>query len=123
MIAQGRGGRIIGLPPASLLHTRNSLRSGLFPYRCVLWHGQAGTGIIERLFCKQIRHPSVDSVRWCVRSSFFSGSGAIRVLTGFGLNPALEFGAHGITVNAYAPGPVKTPMCTFRHCPEPKTCS
>jgi NAD(P)-dependent dehydrogenase (short-subunit alcohol dehydrogenase family) len=27
----------------------------------------------------------------------------------------LEFGAHGITVNAYTPGPVKTPMCTLRH--------
>lgn len=29
----------------------------------------------------------------------------------FRIHSALEFGKHGITVNAYAPGPVKTPMC------------
>jgi NAD(P)-dependent dehydrogenase (short-subunit alcohol dehydrogenase family) len=27
--------------------------------------------------------------------------------------PALEFGKHGITVNAYAPGATDTAMCTF----------
>jgi NAD(P)-dependent dehydrogenase (short-subunit alcohol dehydrogenase family) len=45
--------------------------------------------------------------------------GAVRVLTDIVLciekNSALEFGAHGITVNAYAPGPVKSQMCTLIH--------
>ena len=37
------------------------------------------------------------------------------VAQAFRIRSALEFGSHGITVNAYAPGPVKTPMCTLRH--------
>jgi hypothetical protein len=97
MIAQGRGGRIIGLPPAVLPHAHNSLWSATFSHRRVLWHGQKGTGISERLLCKQIRYPSVDSVRWCVRSSFFPGSGAVRMLTrfafkfSFGIRPARDY--------------------------------
>ena len=66
MIAQGRGGRIIGLPPILLTHTRNSLRSATFSYRRVLWNRQTGTGIPKCLFCKQIRYPRVDSERRCV---------------------------------------------------------
>jgi hypothetical protein len=57
--------------------------SGTFSHRRVLWHGQKGTGISERLLCKQIRYPSVDSVRWCVGSPFFPGSGAVRMLKRF----------------------------------------
>ncbi|KZV61630.1 NAD(P)-binding protein [Peniophora sp. CONT] len=40
-------------------------------------------------------------------SAYSASKAAIRALTQCA---ALEFGAHGITVNAYAPGPVKTPM-------------
>jgi hypothetical protein len=66
MIAQGRGGRIIGLPSVFLPHTYNSLCPGTFSNRRVLWHWKTGTSISERLLCEQIRYPSVDSVRWCV---------------------------------------------------------
>lgn len=66
MIAQGRGGRIIGKPPVSLRLMHNSLRSGLISYRRMLGHGQAGTSVSERLLCEQIRYPGFDSVRWCV---------------------------------------------------------
>jgi len=40
-------------------------------------------------------------------SAYSASKFAIRGLT---QSAALEFGSHGITVNAYAPGPVKTPM-------------
>jgi len=40
-------------------------------------------------------------------SAYSASKFAIRGLT---QSAALEFGAHGITVNAYTPGPVKTPM-------------
>jgi len=40
-------------------------------------------------------------------SAYSASKFAIRGLT---QSAALEFGCHGITVNAYAPGPVKTPM-------------
>ena len=66
MIAQGRGGRIIGDPPilvsriVSLTRARN--------YRCMLRHGQARPSIPRRIFCQQIRHPGVDTMRWCVLS-------------------------------------------------------
>jgi hypothetical protein len=36
--------------------------------RRVLWLGQAGICIFERLFFEQIRHSRVDPVRWCVAS-------------------------------------------------------
>ncbi|KAI0285438.1 NAD(P)-binding protein [Russula aff. rugulosa BPL654] len=65
MIAQGRGGRIIGA--------------------C----SRAG------------KQASASS------SAYSASKFGIRALT---QTAALEFGAHGITVNAYAPGPVKTPM-------------
>ena len=67
MMAQGRGGRIIGKNrPSSLPLLRNLPRSGLLSYRRVFWHGQAGTSISQRLFSKQIWHPSFDSVCRCV---------------------------------------------------------
>jgi len=49
-----------------------------------------------------------------VRVISLPGSDAVRSLKRFRIRSALEFGQHGITVNAYAPGPVKTPMCTLR---------
>jgi hypothetical protein len=83
MIAQGRGGRIIGKQHVPLRIMGNSLRPGLIPYRCMLGHGQAGTGVSERLLCEQIRNQGFDSVRWCVRSTLFPGSGAVRMLKRF----------------------------------------
>jgi len=65
MIAQGRGGRIIGACSGT---------------------GKQGQASL---------------------SAYSASKFAIRGLT---QSAALEFGAHGITVNAYAPGPVKTPM-------------
>jgi len=64
MIAQGRGGRIIGEPSVPLPVLRCSLWLGHLPYRRMLWHRQTGTSIPERLFCEQIWHPRLDSVRW-----------------------------------------------------------
>ncbi|KAN0125875.1 Short-chain dehydrogenase/reductase [Russula decolorans] len=65
MIAQGRGGRIIGACSGT---------------------GKQGQASL---------------------SAYSASKFGIRALTQCA---ALEFGAHGITVNAYAPGPVKTPM-------------
>lgn len=65
MIAQGRGGRIIGACSGT---------------------GKQGQASL---------------------SAYSASKFGIRALT---QSAALEFGAHGITVNAYAPGPVKTPM-------------
>jgi len=64
MIAQGRGGRIIGMPSMPLPVLRCSLWPGQLSYRRMLWHGQTGTSIIERLFCEQILYPRLDSIRW-----------------------------------------------------------
>ncbi|KAI0292014.1 hypothetical protein BC826DRAFT_1186690 [Russula brevipes] len=86
MIEQGRGGRIIGKPPITFSIFASLILASHVFVRRMLRHRQAGTSIIERLFGKQF---------------------AIRGLT---QSAALEFGAHGITVNAYTPGPVKTPM-------------
>ena len=60
--------------------------------RRVLWFGKAGICNFDRLFFEQIRHPSVDPVRWCVASdpnlSSF-GSGAVRMmLKCFGSKPS-----------------------------------
>jgi len=65
MIAQGRGGRIIGACSGT---------------------GKQGQASL---------------------SAYSASKFGIRALTQCA---ALEFGGHGITVNAYAPGPVKTPM-------------
>ena len=93
MIAQGRGGRIIGLLPVFLPYTHNSLMVDTFSYRRVLWLGKTGICSFDRLFFEQIRHPSVDPVRWCVASdpnlSSF-GSCAVRMLKRFGSK--LSFG-------------------------------
>lgn len=90
MIAQGRGGRIIGKQPVPLQIMGNSLRPGLISYRCMLGDGQAGSSVAERLLRKQIWYPGFDSVCWCVRSTLFPGSGAIRMLRRFPVK--LSFG-------------------------------
>ncbi|KAI0001178.1 hypothetical protein BJV77DRAFT_938964 [Russula vinacea] len=69
MIAQGRGGRIIGACSGT---------------------GKQGQASL---------------------SAYSASKFGIRALTQCA---ALEFGGHRITVNSYAPGPVKTPMCTLR---------
>jgi|SRR6266851_1733894 len=66
MIAQGRGGRIIGKLTVSLLWF--ALLTLVWPlsYRRMLRHRQARTGFPERLLCEQIRYSSIDSVSRCV---------------------------------------------------------
>jgi hypothetical protein len=118
MIAQGRGGRIIGKLTVSLLWF--ALLTLVWPlsYRRMLRHRQARTGFPERLLCEQICYSSIDSVSRCV----YVPSTRFRCCShadAFTINLALEFGQHGITVNAYAAGPVKTPMCMLpRHLPK-----
>jgi hypothetical protein len=64
MIAQGRGGRIIGKPFRILACFALFGSVDQLPNRCMLRHGQAGTSFLERLLREQIRYKGLDSVRW-----------------------------------------------------------
>jgi NAD(P)-dependent dehydrogenase (short-subunit alcohol dehydrogenase family) len=122
MIAQGRGGRIIGLPPVLLPHIRIT-HYGLarFLTGACSGTGKQGQASLSAYSASKFGIRALTQCAGAFDHSFFPGSGAVRMLKRFVSNSALEFGSHGITVNSYAPGPVKTPMCTHRPC-HPKMC-
>ena len=98
MIAQGRGGRIIGACSGL----------GKQGYASLSAYSSSKFGIRALTQCAGASHLTHPSYTLPLRLRCCSPAEAFRVK-----NPALEFGAHGITVNAYAPGPVKTPLCTL----------
>ena len=114
MIAQGRGGRIIGEPSMPLP----------FFFFCVAHFGLAiivlgacsGTGkqgqaSLSAYSASKFSVRGLTQAAGESRSSSPPGFDAVRILKHVWTDSALEFGSYGITVNAYAPGPVKTPMC------------
>ena len=113
MIAQGRGGRIIGKaarPPCPFCVTHDGLdcsRTG-----ACSGTGKQGQASLSAYSASKF---GIRALTQCAGACLFPGSGPVRVLKTFSAqNSALEFGRHRITVNAYAPGPVKTPMCKLR---------
>lgn len=108
MIEQKRGGRIIGessvvFPSCVYYLTLFFLQRSLL--NC--WKERQRND--RCLFRQQICYPIVDPV------GRYDAS-ALPLLKIHSFSPfsiACEWGIHGITVNAYAPGTIDTPMCQF----------
>ena len=88
MIAQGKGGRIIGA--TSLVGKRGTFVA----------HTSGGDENSENKF--------INFTGSAGQSAYSASKFAVRGLTQCA---ALEYGKYGITVNAYAPGLIRTPLC------------
>lgn len=118
MIAQGRGGRIIGKSrhlPCPFCVTHHGL--DCFRTGACSGTGKQGQASLSAYSASKF---GIRALTQCAGAFFPRLRCCSRAKSIFGSKLALEFGRHRITVNAYAPGPVKTPMCTLLPFP-PKT--
>ena len=103
MIAQGRGGRIIGA--SSGLGKRGIDRTGLINTYFSLANESSAGGFFGAYSASKF------AVRGLTQSLGASTLGFLRAMANSSGYIAQELGPHKITVNTYAPGPTDTQMC------------